>query len=195
MIKLKSLFRRGHPSGSSKHSNSFTNQLQASASTCSLNSIGTSTPSTSPVATSLSKGSLQSTSAIYDSHDSLDSRGAVSEYVPPRTLSGTARGHSKSSNNVETIPVAVNLAASPIIGHNSSSSHSLFIDSNDIAMDSGKSHSTSYSTSSLQELSKDRDGIACKTIVLPQILSHPTASKTSGDADAECEVSRPNKRI
>lgn len=154
---MKSLFRRGQgPSGSSKHSNSFTNQLQTSASTCSLNSIGTSTPSTSPVATTLSKGSLQSSSAIYDSHDSLDSRGAASEgpYVPPRTLCAAGRGHSQSSNNVE-------------------------------ALESAKSHSISYSASSLQELSKDKDVAACKLVVLPV----PAPSNAS-EATAEIEVGK-----
>lgn len=164
MIKLKSLFRRGQgPSGSSKHSTSFNSQLQSSASTSSLNSIGTSTPSTSPVATTLSKGSLQS-AAFYDSHDSLDSRGTPENSYQPQKALCSGRNQSYSSTNIQAIPKNVtNVTAS-------NSSNSLFTDTKDIAIDPRKPIHIPYCTSSLQDLSRDDDinlneAVASKPIV------------------------------
>lgn len=161
MIKLKSLFRRGQgPSGSSKHSANFSSPLQTSASTSSLNSIGTSTPSTSPVATTLSKSSLQS-SAFYDSHDSLDSRDTTSEspYQTTKSLCTTGRTHSQSSNNIQVMPKVqhnTNVASS-------NSSNSLFIDTKDITNEAAAAAANKPYHLSLQDLSRDDNNlIECK---------------------------------
>lgn len=163
MIKLKSLFRRGQgPSGSSKHSTSFNNQLQSSVSTSSLNSIGASTPSTSPVATTLSKGSLQS-AAFYDSHDSLDSRETPeSPFQPQKVLCG-GRTQSYSSSNIQSMPKSQHLAAVAT----SNSSNSLFIDAKDIVNETGKPFHIPYCTSSLQDLSRDDNLAECNLAKVP----------------------------
>lgn len=169
MIKLKSLFRRGQgPSGSSKHSANFNNSLQASASTSSLNSIGTSTPSTSPVATTLSKGSLQS-SAFYDSHDSLDSRDTAPEspYQTTKSLCTTGRTHSQSSSNIQVMPKVQHNAN--VVSSNSS--NSLFIDTKDITIEGTATAPNKPYHLSLQDLSRDDNNlIECKPeneIVVP----------------------------
>jgi len=68
MIKLKSLFRRQGPSGSSKQSSNPNSSMRGAASTCSLNSIGLSTASSSSTATATTSRAADDTKHFLRQH-------------------------------------------------------------------------------------------------------------------------------
>lgn len=106
MIKLKSLFRRQGPNGSSKQSSNANSQIRGAASTSSLNSIGLSTASSSSTATAATPKSTKATlkkvphtgsndrfdSTFRESHESLD----IKNNSSPKLYSTSSGGESTS---------------------------------------------------------------------------------------------------